>query len=81
MNACISTLVVAFLSLALHTTAAPAADAAKPESHTTRVIEGWNVRIDDRLLQPPHKELGARILKSLDARLSDIATVVGEPAL
>jgi alpha-L-fucosidase 2 len=48
----------------------------KPASRSVRVIEGWTVRVDDRLLQEPNKELGARILKSLEARLSDIKAVV-----
>jgi hypothetical protein len=69
----------ASLGLALGAVAAP--DAPKPASHTTRVIEGWQVRIDDRLLAAPHEELGARILKSLERRLCDIVTVVNEPAL
>ena len=51
-------------------------DAPKPASHTTRVIEGWPVLIDDRLLQPPNEELGTRILKSLEARLANIKAVV-----
>jgi hypothetical protein len=56
--------------------AAPVADPPKPESHTERIIEGWTVRIDDRLLQKPHEPLGTRVLKSLEARLSDIRTVM-----
>jgi len=51
-------------------------DAPKPASRTVRKIEGWTVRIDDRLLQPPNKKLGARILKSLEGRLTDITAVV-----
>ncbi len=49
---------------------------AKPVSRTDRVIEGWTVRIDDRLLQPPEVERGKRILKVLEAKLMDIAAVV-----
>ena len=48
----------------------------KPSSRTVRKIEGWTVRIDDRLLQPPNVELGSRCLKSLEARLADINAVV-----
>jgi alpha-L-fucosidase 2 len=62
-------------SLGAHA-AATAPEPPKPASRTVRVIEGWNVRIDDRLLQEPNKELGARIIKSLEARLSDIKAVV-----
>ncbi|MEO0018938.1 MAG: hypothetical protein RLZZ522_2221 [Verrucomicrobiota bacterium] len=62
------------LGLSLAAAAAPAT--AKPTSRTDRVIEGWTVRIDDRLLQPPNVELGQRILKALEARLSNINAVV-----
>ncbi|MEI7956809.1 MAG: glycoside hydrolase N-terminal domain-containing protein, partial [Verrucomicrobiota bacterium] len=48
----------------------------KPASRSIRSVEGWNVRVDDRLLQPPNQELGTRILKNLEARLSDIKAVV-----
>jgi hypothetical protein len=53
-----------------------AADAPKPTSHTVRKIEGWSVRIDDRLLQPPNDELGTRAIRFLEGKLSDIKTVV-----
>ena len=33
----------------------------KPDSRTNRQIEGWTVRVDDRLLAPPHEVLGARV--------------------
>jgi hypothetical protein len=74
-------LIAACLSLAPGVIAAPRPEAPKPASHTTREIQGWKVRIDDRLLAAPHEELGARILKSLERRLNDIVTVVNEPAL
>jgi len=65
------------LGLCLGAHAAEAAtDAPKPTSRSVRVIEGWTVRVDDRLLQPPDAELGTRILKNLEARLSDITAVV-----
>jgi alpha-L-fucosidase 2 len=51
-------------------------DPAKPSSRTDRVIEGWTIRIDDRLLQPPNAELGTSILKSLESRLFNINAVV-----
>lgn len=54
----------------------PPTVAAKPASRTDRVIEGWTVRIDDRLLQEQNRDLGERILKSLERRLSDIKAVV-----
>jgi hypothetical protein len=49
---------------------------AKPESRTTRQIEGWTIRVDDRLLQPPDEELGKRSLRFLEAKLADIKVVV-----
>ncbi|MGO8749968.1 MAG: metallopeptidase [Thermoguttaceae bacterium] len=48
----------------------------KPASRTIRKIEGWTVRVDDRLLGPPHDALGRRALKLLEAKLTDITYVV-----
>ena len=64
------------LGLCLSSSGAEPPDAPKPTSRTERVIEGWTVRIDDRLLSPENKDLGMRVLESLDARLSDIKAVV-----
>ncbi|HEY8747857.1 MAG TPA: hypothetical protein VIM11_07775 [Tepidisphaeraceae bacterium] len=50
--------------------------AAKPTSHTTRTIEGWTVRIDDRLLADPNRALGEQAIKLLTNRLADIVWVV-----
>ncbi len=63
------------------TQGATAAEAPKPTSRSEQNMQGWKVRVDDRLLQAPHQELGVRILKSLDARLTHITAVVGEPYL
>lgn len=52
----------------------PARD--KPKSHSSRKMEGWTIRIDDRLLAPPHVEMAAEHLRFLEARLSDIRMVV-----
>ena len=49
---------------------------AKPTAHTMRRIEGWNVRIDDRLLAAPNEQLGARTLRFLESKLADIKAVV-----
>jgi Carbohydrate esterase, sialic acid-specific acetylesterase len=54
------------------------ADPAKPASHTARKIEGWTVRVDDRLLRQPDDVLGARALRFLEGKLSDIRAVVPE---
>jgi hypothetical protein len=53
----------------------------KPASRTTRTIEGWTVRVDDRLLAPPDDALGARTLKFLEAKLVDITHVVAPEPL
>lgn len=47
----------------------------KPTSRTDRNIEGWTIRIDDRLLAKDF-EPGIKIIKSLEKRLSDIVAVV-----
>ena len=52
-----------------------------PTAHTTRDIEGWTVRVDDRLLKGEGAELGERALKLLNARLVAITIVVPEKAL
>jgi hypothetical protein len=49
---------------------------AKPSSHSVRTIEGWTVRVDDRLLQPPNRQLGERAIKALESKLFDITVVV-----
>ena len=62
-------------------TAFAAEKPALPTAYTQRKIEGWNVRIDDRLLTGPGAETGTRALKLLDARLVAITTIVPEKAL
>ena len=52
-----------------------------PTAHTTRNLEGWTVRVDDRLLRGEGAVLGERALKLLTARLVAITIVVPEPAL
>jgi hypothetical protein len=52
-----------------------------PNAHTTRDVEGWTVRVDDRLLKGESAALGERALKLLTARLVAIAIVVPEKAL
>ena len=49
---------------------------AKPTSHTTKTVEGWTVRVDDRLLNGPDADLGTRCLRFLEAKLADIKVVV-----
>jgi hypothetical protein len=58
--------------------AAPAevASQAQPASRTIRNLEGWTIRIDDRLLQSPDDALGTRALRFLEGKLADIKLVV-----
>jgi hypothetical protein len=51
----------------------------QPASRTARQVEGWTVRVDDRLLAAaarPDAELGARALRFLEVKLSEIKLVV-----
>lgn len=48
----------------------------KPTSHTVKKLEGWTVRVDDRLLKAPDDELGAKALKFLENKLGEIKVVV-----
>ena len=52
-----------------------------PTAHTTRTIEGWTVRADDRLLHGDGAAVGERALKLLGARLVAITIVVPEKSL
>ena len=54
---------------------------ALPTAYTNRQIEGWTVRVDDRLLKGDGAEIGERALKLLGARLVAITIVVPEKAL
>ncbi len=49
---------------------------AKPTSHTDRKLEGWTIRVDDRLLSGADEELGTKCLRFLEGKLSDIKAVV-----
>ena len=57
------------------------AEPEKPTSHTNRRLEGWTIRVDDRLYQPPHDLLCVRALRFLEAKLADIKAVVPEDRL
>ena len=52
-----------------------------PTAHTTRNLEGWTVRVDDRLLHGNGAAVGERALKLLTARLVAITMVVPEKSL
>ena len=49
---------------------------AVPTTRHARTIEGWTVRVDARLLEPPNEALGRRALQLLEAKLADIRSVV-----
>lgn len=49
----------------------------QPASRSIRNIEGWSIRVDDRLLgESPDAPLGARALRFLEAKLVEIKAVV-----
>lgn len=51
----------------------------QPTSRTTRELEGWKIRVDDRLLgESPDGALGAKALRFLEAKLVEIKAVVPE---
>ena len=52
-----------------------------PTSHTEQKIEGWTVRVDDRLLKGEGAVAGERALKLLTARLVAIAVIMPEKSL
>ena len=54
--------------------------ADKPSSHTIQNLDGWTVRVDDRLLNGEHAAEGGRALKLLESRLVAVSFVVPEPA-
>lgn len=48
----------------------------RPVAHATRQLEGWTIRVDDRLLVPPHAEVGRRSIRFLEGKLVDIVEVL-----
>ncbi|HEV7401519.1 MAG TPA: hypothetical protein VGO11_01285 [Chthoniobacteraceae bacterium] len=52
-----------------------------PTAHQTRTLEGWTVRVDERLLSGPDSATGERALKLLDARLMEIGLVMSAEPL
>ena len=56
-------------------------EAPHPSDHETRHIEGWTVRIDQRLLAEPDVELGKRAIRLLGDRLYEIQLVVAPDRL
>ena len=60
---------------------AAAEQPALPTGHETRKVDGWTVRVDDRLLKGDYAEDGARALRLLESRLVAISFVVPPAAL
>jgi hypothetical protein len=52
------------------------AEPSKPTAHKDQKLEGWTIRVDDRLLTGPDKELGTRVLRCLEGKLADIKVVL-----
>jgi hypothetical protein len=51
---------------------------AKPTSYTIQKIEGWTIRVDDRLLASSNDVVRTQALRFLEYKLSDIKVVVPE---
>ncbi len=74
--------VLCFSLLALIPTVSRAdTEPAKPTAHTERKLEGWTIRVDDRLLEAPNDELGKKALRFLENKLADIKVVVPDDRL
>lgn len=73
--------IVLSLFAALCGFASAAEKPAIPTEHTTRDLEGWQVRVDRRLLEGEGKALGDRALKLLGAKLVAMTVVVPEREL
>ena len=73
--------ILSLLCLPVVLLADTSAEPSRPISRTTRDIEGWKIRIDDRLLNGPDAEMGKRNLKFLEAKLVEIKVVVREDRL
>lgn len=52
-----------------------------PTAHTEQIIEGWKVRVDDRLLKGEGADLGKQALKLLNSKLVAIAAIVPDKQL
>ncbi len=53
----------------------------KPKSHSDRQLEGWTIRVDDRLLKGPDEALGTKALRFLEGKLADIKVVLAPDQL
>ncbi|MGL6194896.1 MAG: metallopeptidase [Thermoguttaceae bacterium] len=57
--------ILALCAICIYSTLAEDAVPAKPTSHVTKEIEGWTVKIDQRLFDDEHRELGERAARIL----------------
>ncbi|MDP1799576.1 MAG: hypothetical protein Q8K78_18910, partial [Planctomycetaceae bacterium] len=75
-----STMLLACVMSLMAERVSPAADIpdnSQATSRSVRQLEGWTVRVDDRLLgDAPDAVLGQRALKFLEAKLVEIKVVV-----
>ncbi len=64
------------IGLLIASTAVVANEHSKPDAHQVQSIEGWTVRVDQRLLEGDDAALGRRALRLLGDRLYEIQLVV-----
>ena len=70
----LSSVLIVFCCL---TAAVNATEPPQPTSRSVRELEGWTIRVDDRLLgEAPDVALGAKALRFLEAKLVEIKAVV-----
>lgn len=67
--------------LCLLATIAFTADVALPQKHQPRQIEGWTVRVDQRLIEGEQQAKGEKALRLLQSKLVAITTLVPEKQL
>lgn len=59
--------------------AAGAADSPRPKlvSHVDRIVEGWTIRVDQRLLEGDDATLGHHAMQLIASRLADVKLALG----
>jgi hypothetical protein len=57
------------------------AESAKPTRHIQKVIEGWTVNLDARLLESTNVDIGKQALRLLEHELFEMAFVLPSPQL
>lgn len=61
--------------------AGSSAERAKPEDREERMVQGWKVAVDTRLIAGPHEELGRDALRQIEGDLADIASLLSPEKL